>query len=151
MTQARMVCAGVIALALATSGCAPAAPQRCHRYDALSLTRENGFASSFDWKSERTIDIPPERIDVALTIIPPIRGPVELVHVFGDVETDRWVLTLLDQNNVVSFICWITPPTGTPNCGATLQDLPYYPGGYYYLRPNANVVMEAGLAFYVCD
>jgi hypothetical protein len=29
--------------------------------------------------------------------------------------------------------------------------MPYFPGGYYYLRPNANVVLEAGLAFYVCD
>lgn len=151
MTPVRVLRAGLIVLALTAGGCAPAAPQRCHRYDALSLTRENGFAASLDWKGDRAIDIPPERIDVALTIIRPIRGPVELVHVLGDVETDHWVLTVPDQNNVASGVCWITPPSGTASCGATLQDLPYFPGGYYYLRPNANVVMEAGLAFYICE
>ena len=151
MIPVAVVRAAAIALVLAVGACAPPATQRCHRYDVVSLTRENGFAASVDWKSERAIDVPPERLDVALTILRPIRGPVELVHVVDDIETDRWVLTVLDQNNIASAVCWITPPSGTPNCGATLQDLPYFPGGYYYLRPNANLVVEAGLSFYVCD
>ena len=140
-----------IILALVTVACAPPAAQRCHRYDALSLTRENGFAAVLDWKDDRGIDTVPERIDVALTFVRPLHGPIELVHVVGDVEADRWMLTLPDQNNIASGVCWITPPGGTPNCGATLKDLPYFPSGYYYLRPNGNTVLEAGLAFYLCD
>ena len=151
----RLTCAIVrvsaVALVLVAGGCAAPTTQSCQRYDAVSLTRENGFAASLDWKGDRAVDLPIERLDVALTILRPIHGPVELVHVVDDVETDRWVLTIVDQNNVSSALCSITPPGGTPNCGATLQDLPYFPGGYYYLRPNANLVVEAGLAFYVCD
>lgn len=139
-----------LAFGCALTACAPAATQRCQRYDALSLTRENGFAASLDWPTDRVIDAPPERVAVALTVVRPMRGPVELVHVLGDVESDRWVLTLPEQNNVASGVCWITPPAGTPNCGAVLHDLPFFPGGYYYLRANGNAVMEAGLAFYIC-
>lgn len=151
MMPARGLAVGFLGLTLIAGACAPASPQRCHRYDALSLTRENGFAASLDWKDERPIDIAPERLEVALTIVPPILGPVELVHVLGDVETDRWSLTLTTPANVTSTVCWITPPSARANCGATLPDMPYFPGGYYYLRPNANVVMEAGIAFHICD
>jgi hypothetical protein len=140
-----------VILVLATAACAAPAVQHCHRYDALSLTRENGFAASLDWKDERGIDRLPERVDVAMTIVPPLRGPIEIVHVVGDAEADRWALTPPDVNNVASSVCWITPPGVMPNCGATLQDLPFFPGGYYYLRGNGNTVLEAGLAFYVCD
>jgi hypothetical protein len=150
MTSLQAVRAGVLAL-LVAAGCMPAAPQRCHRYDAVALTRENGFAASFDWKSERAIDKPPERVDVALTVVRPMRGPVEVVHVIGGIEADRWVLSVPDQNNVATTVCWVTPPAAAATCGAQLQAMPYFPGGYYYLRPNANVVLEAGLAFYVCD
>ncbi len=133
------------------AACAPATVQRCHRYDAVSLNRENGFAASLDWKNGRTIDAPPERIEVALTALRPLRGPIELVHVLGDVETDRWVLNPPEQDNLVSTVCWITPPGAFPVCGAMLRVLPYAPGGYYYLRANGNTVLEAGLAFYLCD
>jgi hypothetical protein len=144
--------AAVLVSVLAFAACAPAVPQKCQRYDALSLNRENGFAAALDWKNGKAIDAPPERIDVALTVLRPMRGPIELVHVLGDVETDRWSLSPPDQDNVVSGICWITPPGTLPGiCGATLQVLPYFPGGYYYLRSNGNTVLEAGLAFYLCD
>jgi hypothetical protein len=140
-----------IILGLVMAGCASPQVQRCQRYDALSLTRDNGFAASLDWKDDRAIDTPPERVDLSLTIVRPLRGPIELVHVQGDVETDRWVLNPPDQNNVASSVCWISPPGGLSNCSATLQDLPFYPSGYYYLRQNGNTVFEAGLAFLICN
>jgi hypothetical protein len=142
----------VLTALVALAACAPPAPQRCQRYDALSLNRENGFASALDWKNGKTIDAPPERIDVAFTVLRPMRGPIEIVHVLGDVETERWTLNPPDQDNVASGICWITPPGMLPGaCGATLQVLPYFPGGYYYLRANGNTVLEAGIAFFLCD
>jgi hypothetical protein len=149
-TGVRRVALAALAMGCLTAGCAPAATQRCHRYDALSLSPENGFAAALEWPTDRIIDAPPERVAIALTVVRPLRGPIEVVHVLGDVESDRWVLTLPDQGNVPSGVCWITPPGGTPNCGAVLRDLPYFPGGYYYLRANGNTVMEAGIAFYVC-
>jgi hypothetical protein len=140
-----------IFLVLLTGACAAPTAQRCHRYDALSLNRENGFAASLDWKDERPIDAGPERVDVSFTVVRPMRGPIEIVHVVGDVEADRWVLNPPDANNVATGLCWVTPPGIFPNCGAVLQDLPFFPAGYYYLRANANTVLEVGLAFYVCD
>lgn len=138
-------------VALAIAGCAAPATQRCHRYDAIALTRENGFATTLDWKDARGIDAAPERVEVALTVLRPLQGPIELVHVLGDVEVDRWALTPADHGNIAGSICWVPPPGTLPNCGAVLQDLPYFPSGYYYLRANGNTVLEAALAFYVCD
>jgi len=138
-------------LAFVLAGCAAPATQRCHRYDALTLTRENGFASAFEWKDARGIDNAPERVEVALTVVRPLRGPIEIVHVVGDMEADHWTLTPPDMGNVASSICWVAPPGTMPSCGAVLQTLPYFPSGYYYVRPSGNVVLEAALAFYVCD
>ena len=45
----------LLLLAALIAACAPPAPQRCQRYDALSLNRENGFAASLNWKNPRTI------------------------------------------------------------------------------------------------
>jgi hypothetical protein len=141
----------MLASLVASVGCRPALPQPCHRYDAVALTRENGYAASFDWKSTRAIDVPPERIVVAYTALRPIRGPIEVVQVLNDAEVNRWALTLPDQNNVASGLCVIPPPGGLPSCGAILREVPFFPGGYYYLRPNGNTVLEVGIAFYVCD
>ena len=142
----------LLLLCVTIAACAPAAPQRCQRYDALSLNRENGFAAALDWKTGKTVDTASERIEIALSLVRPVRGPIEVVHVLGDVETDRWTLTPPDQDLLSSSICWITPAGTMPGiCGATLQVLPYYPGGYYYLRPNGNTVLEAGVAFFICD
>jgi|GEM_PF-1895943 len=142
---------GAAVLGLLVAACGPPATQPCHRYDALSLTRENGFAAKLDWKDQRMVDAAPERIEVALTVIRPIKGPIELVHVIGDVEEDHWPLAVPDFNNIPTSLCWIAPP-GTPaNCGATLQSVPLSPVGYYYLRAGDNTVLEAGLSFYLCD
>ena len=142
---------GVLMLALGAGACAPAAPQSCQRYDALSLNPENDFAASLDWQSPLLVDRPPERIDVALSLLPPVRGPIELVHVSGDHETERWALTLPSSTSNANSVCWIEPRGGSPNCGVSLAEGPFAPGGYYYLRAGGNIVLEAGLAFYLCD
>jgi len=140
-------CAGV---AFAIGACSPAAPQRCHRYDVASLVPENGFAASVRWDSTLAIDVAPEHIEVALFVVRPVRGPIDLVHVVGDGEAEHWSLVLPDRSQS-NAICWITPRDGVSNCGASIQEVPQLPGGYYYLRPNGNTVLEAGLAFYLCQ
>lgn len=144
--------AAVIAALLAAfaTSCADPMVERCQRYEALSLTRENGFSARLDWKSPRLVDLPGERIEVALTVIRPIRGPIELVHLVGDTEMNHWNLQIPDFNSSPTSLCSISS-SGPANCGATLGNPPMSPGGYYYLRAGDNTVLEAGLSFYLCD
>jgi hypothetical protein len=142
-----------VALAAALVGaasCSGPQVQHCQRYDALSLTRENGFSARLDWKNPRMLDLPGERLEVALTVIRPIRGPIELVHLVGDTEMNHWNLQVPDFNSSPTSLCSITT-NGQANCGAMLVNVPVSPGGYYYLRAGDNVVLEAGLSFYLCD
>ncbi|MFN2375935.1 MAG: hypothetical protein ABR538_05315, partial [Candidatus Binatia bacterium] len=135
----------VLALLLALGvSCAPPAVQNCHRYDAVSLHAGNGFAARFDWNDERTVDLPMERVEVALTVVRPVKGPVELVHLVGDTEADRWQLRLPEQNQSLTTVCSVAPPGGWPTCGVSLANVPFSPGGYYFLRAGDNTVLEAG-------
>lgn len=138
-------------LVVGVIGCAEPSIQKCQRYDALSLSPENGFSARLDWNRPQMVDLSVERIEVALTAIRPIRGPIELVHLVGDTEADHWSLSVPDFNNSPTSLCSISPPGGMPNCGATLKNTPYSPGGYYYLRAGDNTVLEAGLSFFLCD
>ena len=140
----------VLACAL-SAACAPPAPQQCQRYDALSLNPENRFSSRLDWRSDRLLDLPMERIEVAISAVRPMKGPVELVHVVGNTETDHWTLTVPDFNNAPITICTIQMAGTAAVCGATVVNTPFSPGGYYYLKAGENRVLEAGLAFYLCD
>lgn len=152
MSAIRAGILGVLAGAgLALAGCAAPSPQNCQRYDAISLNRENGFAARLDWKNGRQVDLGVERMEVALTVIRPVRGPIELVHLVGDTEADHWNLTVPYTSNVPTALCSIAPAGSTPTCGAVLQNLPFSPAGHYYLRANDNTVLEAGISFLLCD
>jgi hypothetical protein len=139
------------ALAASASSCTDPQVQVCQRYDALSLTRENGFSARLDWKNPRMVDLSVERIEVALTAIRPIRGSIELVHLVGDTEADHWVLHVPDFNNSPTSLCTISAAGGASNCGATLVHTPMSPAGYYFLRAGDNTVLEAGVSFFLCD
>lgn len=141
----------LLAGALAVAGCAAPAPQNCQRYDALSLNRENGFSARLDWKNGHLVDLGMERMEVALTAIRPLRGPIELVHIVGDTETDHWSLDVPDASSVPTSLCAIAPPGPAATCGAVMQNLPFSPAGYYYLKANDNTVLEAGISFLLCD
>ena len=138
-------------LAFQVVACSAPEVQNCQRYDVASLNRENGFSARIDWKNDRLLDLPGERMEVALTAIRPIRGTIELVHIVGDTEADRWPLTLPNFTNAPTSLCSIAPPGVAPSCGASLQHLPLSPGGYYYLLADGNTVLEAGLAFWLCN
>jgi len=146
LTTARALMACV---AMSLAACAPAAPQRCQRYDVASLVPENGFAATVPWDSPLAIDSGADHVEVAIFLMRPIRAAIDLVHVVGDREVDHWSLQIPDkgQNNA---ICWIAPRDGVSNCGAIIDDVPELLGGYYFLRPNGNTVLEAGLAFSLC-
>jgi hypothetical protein len=140
----------IAAVVLTVAACAPASPQRCHRYDVASLVPENGFAATVPWDLPLAIDTASEHIEVALFVVRPVRAPVDLVHVVGDRETEHWSLQMADLTQT-NAICWISPRDGVSNCGAIIEEVPVWPGGYYFLRPNGNTVLEAGLALYLCQ
>jgi len=144
------LCVGGL-VAASAMGCSEPKLQACQRYDALSLTRENGFSARLDWKNPRMVDLSMERIEVALTAIRPIKGPIELVHTIGDTEANSWMLQVPDYANSPTSLCSIAPAGALPSCGAVLQNVPLAPGGYYYLRAGDNTVLEAGLSFFLCD
>lgn len=133
------------------SGCTPPSPRPCQRYDAVSLTRENGFSARYDWKGKGLVDLPGESLEVSITALRPMKGPVELVHVVGDTTADVWKLAVPDVGNQLTSVCAIAPGGAMPPCGAVLQNLPLAPGGYYHLRAGDNAVLEAGIAFQICD
>lgn len=147
----RFLSATALLVAPLAMGCAAPTVQNCQRYEGVSLNRENGFSTRLDWKSDRFVDLPMESIEVAVSVVPPISGPLELVHVVGDREVDHWSLSVPDVGGGLLSLCRIQDPGVQPNCGATLRNVPFSPGGYYYLRAGDNTVLEAGLAFLLCD
>lgn len=140
----------VLGVGLVT-GCGAPAPHPCQRFDAVSLNRENGFSARVDWPRKAMLDLAGERIEVALSVARPLHGPVELVHVVGDTEADRWTLQIPDPNRAPVALCQIGASSNTTNCGASITNAPFSPAGYYYLKEGDNTVFEAGLAFFVCD
>jgi len=150
--SARLAFGGLaIVAALVIGACEPtAAPQRCRRYEGVALVPENHFAASLELDATILIDLPEERLDVAMSVVPPVRGTIDLVHVVGDREMERWELTVPDPNPSI-VRCLISPAGGWLGCGAVIREVPHPTGGYYYMRPNGNTVLEAGLSFYLCD
>ena len=142
----------VAVLAVITAGaCAPATQNgKCLRHEGVALTPENGFAAAVDFPPSVTIDAPPERINVAMMVVRPVRGTIDLVHVIGDRESERWTLVVAAEDHPLAS-CWISTSPGSSTCRATVQDLPHPVGGYYYLRANGNTVLEAGVSFYLCQ
>jgi hypothetical protein len=149
-----------ILVAVGASACS-AQPVRleCRRQHAAALAPENGFSASLEAsRFPALLDEPREGIEVAMTVVPPVNGTIELVHVLDGREIDRWALQapsfdrlppLGDRTNLV---CWIpTAGGGLPSCGAWISDVPHPTHGYYYLRAKGNRVLEAGMSFMVCN
>ena len=139
-----------VVVALFIGACAPeSAWQRCQHYDAAALTPENNFAAVVQVSSFPPIDEASEGIDLSLSVVRPLRGPITLVHVVGEREADRWDLAIPDGDPLAAR-CFISTAPGLSTCRAIIQTQPLAPGGYYYLLSNANTVLEAGLAFRLC-
>jgi hypothetical protein len=114
------------------------------------MVPENDFTAMIPSQGYSVIAAPPERLDLALTIIRPAKGPVTLVHVIGGEEIERWDLVIPASKRPIA-LCRISPLTKLSTCAATLSELPHPPGGYFYLLPRDNRVLDAGISFYTCD
>ena len=122
----------------------------CVRYDAAPLTRTNGFSTVVDDASLSWVDSHPEYIELSLTMVGPLGRPVTLVQTTGGNEVERWELRPSSTNQVLR-VCTISETQPYVGCGASFKAVPHMPQGHYYLLPNDNTVLEAGLAFYLCE
>lgn len=111
---------------------------------------ENGFQLSVADDEFPLLDDDNERMDVAVTVVPPLVGPVSLVQIVDGKPLARWELRL-PQPTGMSTRCTVGLSPTTSTCGVTISDRPHPPGGYYELDARGNHVLEAGLAFFLCD
>ena len=114
------------------------------------MVPENDFTAQVPSQGYSVIAAAPERLDLALTIVRPVKGPVTLVHVIGGQEVERWDLNIPPAKRPIA-LCRVSPSKKLSSCGATLSELPHPPGGYFYLLPRDNRVLEGGISFYVCN
>jgi hypothetical protein len=141
-----------VTLACLVAGCAPTpTPVRCQSYDVAALTPDNQFAASIDGTGLPLIDQAAEGIEVSLTLIRPISGPITLVHVVAEHEAERWELTTPTGGDQPWARCFISPSPTYSTCSASVANPPVAPGGYYYLLAHQNTVLEAGLSFRLCN
>jgi hypothetical protein len=148
--SARLAPAIAGALASLVLSCSPApTTQRCSRYDVPSMGPENNFRISLAAATVPALDSPDDRMDVTFSIVPPIAGPVVLVHSEGGSEKSRWQLAV-PAGSGISTRCRIGATAALSTCNATLPALPMTAAGEWSLEPGDNRVLEAGIALRVC-
>ena len=130
-----------------TGGATPAT-QNCTRYHVPSLGADNQFRVSVG-----TADVPELRgsgdhFDVAMSVVPPVVGPVTVVHA-ADGKESRWDLRFAGGNGL-STRCRVGADGARSTCSASLGVVSIRPEGVWSLETNGNHVLEAGLSFQVC-
>jgi hypothetical protein len=147
MSARTVCCLGALVFVL---GCSPT-PQylACETYVAGGFNAENGYALSVDAALWPRLQKPSERIELSFLLATRKPRVVELVHVVGSREIERWKLALPPDDAQVPR-CFISPDPGQSTCGASIHVLPHDASGYYYLRTDGDV-LEAGMSFFLCS
>lgn len=132
------------------SACAaePTLP-KCTRIDVPSMGPENSFRVSVAAQSASTLAGNGDRIDIAMTMVPPIDGPVTLVHTEDGRETGRWQLKV-GLGSSISTRCRLGATPALSTCSASIGNLPRSSAGEWSVEPGSNRLLEAGLAFRTC-
>lgn len=141
----------LVAVALVASGlgCDPVPrPVACATYVAGGFNRENGFAFAVDSTGWPRLAGAGARIELTFLLAAGKSTTVDLVHVAGDRELERWSLPVRTENGKFPF-CVLAPDAATSTCGATVNVLPHDVGGYWHLRGNDDL-LEAGMSFVLC-
>ncbi|MFN2375930.1 MAG: hypothetical protein ABR538_05290 [Candidatus Binatia bacterium] len=141
-----LLLAGIVML----SSCAlETAPRPCRRLDIGSMGEENGFRLAIGTENALMLATDKDHLDLAITVVPPIKGNVVLVQSDGDREMGRWELPV-PPGNGISTRCRLGTTPGGSTCGATITDRPHPVAGTWSLEAGGNRVLEAGVAVYVC-
>lgn len=140
--------AAFVAVLSTSCAAAPIVP-KCARIDVPSMGPENEFRVSIPAESASTVRDPRDRIDIALTMLAPIVGPVVLVQAIRGKEAAHWQLNVSTSTGI-STRCRIGSTPLLSTCDATLGNLPLSTAGEWSIDPGANHVLEAGLSFRTC-
>jgi hypothetical protein len=147
MSLTRLVPILLAAAIGSTNGPTPK-PVPCQTYVAGNLTARNKYALSVDDQGWPLLQADAGRIELVFLVLEPQARSVELVHVYGSSELERWELHLpAHAEGLVR--CVLSGNAVTSTCGATIHILPHKVGGYYYLRSEGGIV-EAALSFVLC-
>lgn len=140
----------MIAAALLLTSCtAEPVAMKCSRYDAPSMGPENAFRIAIAREGAPLLDDAADHIDVALTLVPPVVGPVVLVHTLDGREDARWELKV-GPDSGISTRCRLGATPVLSTCNVTMGNLPISTAGQWSVEPGSNRVLEAGLAFRTC-
>lgn len=135
---------------LASSCVTQPAPLECRRVEFGSMGEENSFRLAVSPDTGLSLSADREQVDVAITVVPPISGPVALRHADDSGrELGRWQLAI-PPGNGISTRCRLGMTPGASTCGATIRDRPQPATGTWSLEAGNNRVLEAGVAVHVC-
>lgn len=137
----------LLALGLLASCSATTVP--CRRVEFGSMGPENGFRLTVPAAGAPVLSTDDERIGVALTVIPPVSGPVTLVHKVDGREVNRFELATTVPAGA-SARCSLSFSALTSPCGARLEARPFPTAGEWSIEAGSNRVMEAGLSARTC-
>lgn len=138
----------LMAMLLASCAAAPVA-QDCVRRDLVSMGPENNFRIRISNEDGIVLRGDADRIDVGLSVVAPIAGPVALVQTVDGKEAGRWELKVIPAT-AISTRCRLAATAGQSTCGATLGSLPRSMAGTWTIEAGDNRVLEAGLAIRNC-
>jgi hypothetical protein len=140
--------AALFVLSMAASCTSAVEPVPCRRVDVASMGPENAFRVTIAPDTVPALDGSGAAIHASLTLIPPVVGPVTLLQFSDGREVARWELKL---PAATSTTCRIAATAAASTCGATIVDAPHLAGGHWSIEAGGNRILEAGLAFELCD
>lgn len=146
----RRAAAALFVLSTIASCTSAVGPVPCRRVDVASMGPENAFRVTIAPDTVPALDGPGAAIHAALTLIPPVVGPVTLLQFSDGREVARWELKL-PPATTTSATCRIGTTAAASTCGATIVDAPHLAGGHWSIEAGGNRVLEAGLAFELCE
>lgn len=142
-----LLSAGLVTLA----GCTiEPAPARCVRVELGSMGPENQFRLLVASDAGQVLDESADRLEVGMSIVPPVSGPVTLVQQDeSGRELARWDLEV-GKVNGLSTRCSVGFGAATSTCKVSLPSPPFSAAGDWRLQDNGNRVLEAGLSLRLC-
>lgn len=140
--------AGVAALGFLLASCTTTTVP-CSRVEFGSMGPENSFRVDVPAKDAPVLDTDDDRLGIALTIVPPVDGPVTLVQTVDGREVNRFELKTSVAAGV-SVRCGLSFSALTSPCGAKLETRLLSTAGEWSIEAGANRVLEAGLSARVC-
>lgn len=136
-------------VAISCSSCSgEPATQRCVRHEIGSMGVDNSFHLRVADDDETTLD-DTDRIDLAMTLIPPATGPVTLIQRRSDGTEARWQLAVVPGSTITTR-CAIASTRPASTCEATLATLPARIAGDWSVEANGNHLIEAGISLRIC-